>query len=120
MFQNTWSLHAEMGLQTSTPDVLSGIEDKAESRAHGGRILRKLIPQVTYKATRQQKELEGPRTIDFSVYGEEGIRLSDALEENWVGFEGRDDRSLFEEDRVQIMIRLHVSCQRSSPFNPDD
>ena len=42
------------------------------------------------------------------VDGVEGIRLSDASEGNWKGFEGRDDRSLFEGDRLQIIIRLHV------------
>jgi hypothetical protein len=64
--------------------------------------------QETYKPARQQKELVGRQTIEFSVFGKEGIRLSDALEGNWVGFEGRDDRSLFGDDRLQIMIRLHV------------
>jgi hypothetical protein len=27
---------------------------------------------------------------------------------NWDGFEGRDDRYLFEEGRPHILIRLHV------------
>jgi len=65
--------------------------------------------QQTYKPTRRQKELEGTRVVEFYVYGEMGIRLSDALRENWEGLEGRDNRTLFDDDRVQIMIRLLVS-----------
>lgn len=49
-----------------------------------------------------------PGNIEFVVDGERGIRLSDVLEENWVGLEGRDDRSLFEGTRLQIILRLHV------------
>ena len=104
-----------MDIRTSAPDATRRTEDEAGPETHNGHIQRKLVPQVTYKAARQQKELEGPRIIDFSVYGEKGIRLSDALEENWVGFEGRDDRSLFGDDRVQIMIRLHVRAASNRP-----
>ena len=64
--------------------------------------------QKTYKLTRRHAEFEGSDVIRFVVNGEEGIRLSDALEGNWKGFEGRDDRSLFDGDRLQILIRLQV------------
>ena len=67
------------------------------------------MPQVTYKTARKQRELGGSQVIEFYVYGERGVRLSDALGQNWAGFERRDDRSLFDDDRVQIMIRLRVS-----------
>jgi len=102
-----------MGIRTSAPDATSRTDDVTNSQAHYGRTQRKLIPQVPYRAAKQQRDVEGPWIIEFSVYGEKGIRLSDALEENWAGFEGRDDRSLFGDDRVQIMIRLHVGlCQQ--------
>jgi hypothetical protein len=61
---------------------------------------------VPYKSARRQAGFTGSDVIEFAVNGEKGIRLSNALEDNWVGFEGRDDRSLF--DRPQIIIRLHV------------
>ena len=63
---------------------------------------------MTYKPTRRHAEYEGSDIIRFIVYGEEGIRLSDALEGNWEGLEGRDDRSLFRGDRLQIILRLQV------------
>jgi len=67
-----------------------------------------LVRQERYKPTQQHAEFAGPNLITFVVNGEEGIRLSDASAGNWEGFEGRDDRSLFEGDRAQIIIRLHV------------
>lgn len=42
------------------------------------------------------------------MHGTKGIRLSDSLEGKWGGFEGRDDRFLFAEDRAQITLRLLV------------
>jgi hypothetical protein len=98
-----------MSIQTSAPDAARVIEDEVDLREHNGLAPRKLVPQETYKTARKQKELGGSRVIEFHVYGEKGIRLSDALGKDCVGLEGRDDRSLFEEDRAQIMIRLHVS-----------
>ena len=65
------------------------------------------VPQEAYKPTKQKK-LEGLEVIEFIVNGKEGLRLSDASEENWVGLEGRDERSLFGKGRPQITIRLHV------------
>ena len=76
------------------------------------------MPQKTFKPARQQKELGGPQIIEFFVHGGIGIRLSDASEGNWAGFGGRDDRFLFGDDRLQIMIRLHVRLPaiiRTSP-----
>lgn len=67
------------------------------------------MPQFVYTPPRQQKKFGNPKNIDFFVYGEIGIRLSDALEGKWNGFVGRDDRPLSEEDRAQIMLRLLVS-----------
>ena len=66
------------------------------------------VPQETYKPTRRQAAFVGPSIIEFVVDGVEGIRLSDASEGKWAGFEGRDDRSLFEGNRLQIIIRVHV------------
>lgn len=73
-----------------------------------GPTLRTLVPQKVYIPPRQQRELGGSQTIEFSVRGGSGIRLSDALEGRWAGLEGRDDDSLFGDDRTQIMLRLHV------------
>ena len=77
-------------------------------RAHQRQTPRSLVPQEIYKPTRRHIEFAGSNTIRFIVDGEEGIRLSDAQEGNWVGLEGRDDRSLFKGDRLQIIVRLHV------------
>ena len=76
------------------------------------------MPQEAFKPARRQKVLGGSQTIEFSVDGGKGIRLSDASGENWAGFEDRDDRSLFG-GRLQIMIRLHVrlpAIVRISPW----
>ena len=70
---------------------------------------RNLAPQESYRPTPHHAGFTGSGTIKFVVNGEDGIRLSDASEGNWVGFEGRDDRTLFEGERLQIIIRLHVS-----------
>lgn len=73
---------------------------------------RNLVSQVPYKCVRHPPT---PSTIEFIVDGESGARLSDVLEGNWTGFEGRDDRSLFGSDRSQIFLRVHlVGC---SPWN---
>jgi len=77
-------------------------------QAHRLPTLRELVPQETYKLSRHQAEFAGSNIIDFFVDGEEGVRLSDASEDNWVGFEGGEDRSLFGEHRPQILVRLHV------------
>jgi hypothetical protein len=98
-----------MSIRTSAPDAAGVTEDEADSRTHNGLAPRKLMSQETYKTARKQKEVGGSRIVEFHVYGERGIRLSDALGKNWVGLGGRDDRTLFEDDRAQIMIRLHVS-----------
>ena len=58
----------------------------------------------------------GPDLIAFAVGGKQGVRLSDALEGNWEGFKGGDDRSLFEGTRGQILIRFHVSYLVSTPL----
>jgi hypothetical protein len=63
---------------------------------------------MPYKSARRQAQFAGSDVIEFVVDGKEGVRLSDALEGNWTGLEGRDDRSLFDGDRPQIIIRLHV------------
>lgn len=108
MFQSIHLSYAERAIQTSDSDTVRGGEDKESSQARGGVTARKLVPQETYKPVRQQKELGDSQVVEFSVCGENGIRLSDALEGNWKGFEGRDDRSLFGDDRLQIMFRLRV------------
>lgn len=92
----------------SVPDAEDVTEDEADPQGHNGLVPRKLMPQDPYKPVRKQKELGGSQVIEFYVYGEKGIRLSDALGKDWVGLEGRDDRSLFGDDRAQIIIRLQV------------
>jgi len=105
VFQPIHPSYAERATQT---DATSGGEDEEIPQARGGVTARELVPQETYKPARQQKELGDLQAIEFSVRGDIGIRLSDALEGNWKGFEGRDDRSLFGGDRLQIMVRLRV------------
>ena len=107
MFQHTRPPYMEGDIQTSDPDTVSGSEDEGDPQAHESLTVRKLVLQETFKPSRQQKELWDPQVIEFSVRGERGIRLSDASEENWEGFDGRDDRSLFK-GRLQIILRLHV------------
>ena len=98
----------EKAIQASDPDTATRSEDEDDAQAHNCATTRKLAPQEIFKPTRQQKMLHGSQAIEFFVNGEKGVRLSDALEENWGGFESRDDRSLFGDDRLQIMVRLHV------------
>ena len=99
-----------MSTRTSAPDATASvIEEVTDSRTHNGLVApRKLMPQETFRAAKKQRDLGGSRVIEFYVYGEKGIRLSDALGENRAGLEGRDNRILFRDDRTQIMIRLHV------------
>lgn len=98
----------ERAIQTYDPDAVNGGEGGEDSRVHRGLTTCKLVPQRTFKPTRRQKELWDSQIIEFSVRGEKGLRLSDASGGNWAGFEGKDDRSLFEDDRLQVMVRLHV------------
>lgn len=65
------------------------------------------VPQEAYKLTRQVGFAD-PKFIDFATNGEMGIRLSDASKDDGAGLEGRDDRSLFEGNGSQIILRLHV------------
>lgn len=67
-----------------------------------------LVRQEIYRSIRHHTEFVGSKDIEFIVDGEEGIRLSDALEGKWAGFEGWDDSSLFGGNRLQIIIRLQV------------
>jgi hypothetical protein len=82
--------------------------DEGDFKVLYGHTSWKLVPQEKYTPPRQQKGIEGPQTIEFSVRGAKGICLSDALEGRWVDLEGRDDRSLLGEHRTQIMLRLQV------------
>ena len=58
---------------------------------------RKMVPQEVYKPPlpHQPTNFGKPNIIEFIVNDKEGICLSDVSEDNWVGFKGRDDRSLF-------------------------
>jgi hypothetical protein len=78
-----------------------------------------VLPQETYKPPRYQKELGGIQTIEFSVYGEKGIRLSDALEGKWAGFDGRDDTPLIGDDRIVIILRLQVRLSATARSDCD-
>lgn len=79
-------------------------------QVRGRQTALELVPQVPYRLARRQAEFVDPSVIKFVVDGQEGIRLSDASEGNWEGFEGGDDRSPFGGDRSQILIRFRVSC----------
>jgi len=108
----------EIATQTSDPDNAGGGGDGEGPQGHSDSTIRKLVEQETFKPTRQQKGFWYSHVIEFSVNGEKGIRLSDASEGNWGGFEGRDDRSLFGDNRLQIMVRLHVRLKNPPHFTP--
>lgn len=110
----------EWAIQTSDPDTVNRGEEGEESRAHGGLATRKLVPQKTFKPARRQNKSWDSQVVKFSVHGEEGVRLSDVLEGNWLGFEGRDEMPLSGDDRLQIMIRLHVRLPATSAVHPDN
>ena len=85
-----------------------GEGENGDGQIHTSSTKREMVPQETYTPPRPQRELEGPLTIEFSVRGERGIRLSDALEGNWGGLEKWDDRPFSGDDRVAIILRMHV------------
>lgn len=93
-------------IQSGPKNEGNGRQGRQQARRQS--TLRGPARQETYKLTRHHVEFEGPEVIKFIVDGKEGIRLSDALEGNWAGFEGRDDRALFGGDRLQIILRLQV------------
>lgn len=75
--------------------------------------LNRPILQVLYKPTRFAR-FESPEVIDFIVNGEVGLHLSDALEGNWEGLKGRDDKHFFGGNQSQIIIRLQVGLSASA------
>lgn len=79
---------------------------RAEARPQ--EYTRTLLEQVAYKPTRNQAERLCFTPIEFIVDGEAGIRLSDALDGNQRGLQGRDDTSLFGHNCCQIIVRLQV------------
>ena len=93
---------------TQLSSVLGRYAQKKQQDTYQQRVLHHIVSQVTYKPKRLG-ESQGPKVINFVVDGVDGIRLSNALKDNWAGFEGRDDRSLFGKDRrSQIILRLQV------------
>ncbi|KAF9779841.1 hypothetical protein BJ322DRAFT_345406 [Thelephora terrestris] len=101
--------HAEKATQTALSDSVVDTRVRNERQStYRGPTPRRLVSQVAYKP-RRLVGFSGPREIEFSVSGVVGIRLSDASEGNWAGFDGRDDRSLFGEDRAQIVLRLQLT-----------
>lgn len=104
----------ERAVQTSSPGTVS--EDEGGSQVHGGLTIRTLVPQETFRPARRQNEPQGPQIIVFP--GEKGVRLSDALEGDWVDFEGRGGRPSFGDNRLNILIRLHVRPLPSSALHP--
>ena len=108
VFQVARPSYGETATQTVNLHATSECKDgQGELQAHQP-VSRKLAPQEIYKPARQKTGFESPGVVEFVVDGTEGIRLSDALGGNWGGLEGRDDRSLFEGDRLQILLRLNV------------
>lgn len=106
--QRTEPSRAERATQTDPPDVIVENHGGGEQpHARSWSTTRHLAPQEAYISPRQTA-FTGPDVIDFVVNGEAGIRLSDASEGNWIGLEGRDDRSLFGSDQPQITLRLQV------------
>jgi hypothetical protein len=113
--QVTYPTYAEKATQTIDPRAASDPKGGQDEPQTPQQFSRELAPQEVYKLARQ---LTGPGSLDvvkFVVDGEEGIRLSDALEGKWKGFEGRDDRSLFEGVRQQIILRVQVRSSTCAP-----
>ena len=81
------------------------VERQEQLQSHQQEIPRDLVLQVPYKSTRQ---FPASDNIEFFVNGKSGIRLSDALDDTWVGFRGRDDKTLFDGKRQQVMCRFQV------------
>ncbi|KAF9791031.1 hypothetical protein BJ322DRAFT_1208299 [Thelephora terrestris] len=110
------SSYQEISSQRAQLDYLSGGETPTEvqEQAHTRRppITRDPVPQEPYESARRQEQPTGSKVIEFVVNGEEGVRLSDALEGSWTGFEGRHDTFSFGDGgRLQILLRLHfVGC----------
>jgi hypothetical protein len=115
VFQVTYPSYAGKVTQTVDLHAASDYKDGQDEPQTHQPVSRKLAPQEVYKAARQQVGFRSSGVIEFVVDGKEGIRLSDALEGNWKGFEGRDDRSLFEGVRLQILLRLHVRSSARVP-----
>ena len=116
LFQAAYPIYAEKATQTVNLDTLGGSDGnrwQEESQMHSPPETRKMAPQEAYKPSRRPTNFGKPDIIEFVVNGKEGIRLSDVSEDNWAGFKGGDDRSLFKGDRLQIMIRFRVSHSAS-------
>lgn len=107
MCQRAYTPYTERPIQTGESNPVADDSVGNEHPAHSWPILHGLVPQETYRPARQARLIDS-RIIYFIVNGEMGIRLSDASKGNWMGFEGRDDRALFEGNRTQIMLRLLV------------
>lgn len=106
--QTTRLPYADGTIQAPGQNILGDSPRQGDRRPHDSPTPRELIPQETYKPPRQQKDSGGVQTIEFSVRGEKGIRLSDALEGRWAGFDCQDDRPSFGDNRLSIMLRLRV------------
>jgi len=118
LIQATYPSYAEKTTQTTNLDTSGECKRDHWEEAHQmcrPPLKHKMAPQELYKATRHLTGFGESDIIEFIVDSEEGICLSNASEDNWVGFKGGDDRSLFEGDRLQIMIRLHVRLGRCVP-----
>jgi hypothetical protein len=114
-FQVTYPTYAEKATQTIDPRAASDPEGGQGEPQTRQPFPRELASQEVYKFARQLTRPGSLDVVKFVVDGEEGIRLSDALEGNWKGFEGRDDRSLFKGVRLQIILRVHVRSSTCAP-----
>ena len=106
-------------VQSGTVDWDGVAEVPAQAEPLRPTIPRNLIRQEPYSPATRQMEFTDSGPIEFIVNGKNGIRLSDALEGNVAGLEGRDDRPLFEGNRAQIIIRLQVSLHSAYIIGPN-
>ena len=98
-----------MQKRSRKPSILTPRNHRQEEhQTHRPLVTRKIVPQEVYKTTRHPATFGKSGAIKFVVNCKAGIRLSDASGGNWESFEGGDDRSPFEGDRLQIMTRLHI------------
>ena len=76
-----------------------------------------MASQVEYKCWNSQGEWAKLPDIDFRVKGEDGINLTDAMDERFDGPDGRDDLMFTDESvKGSVACRIIVRTFRSDSF----
>jgi hypothetical protein len=83
------------------------------------------VKQFKYQCENAQKGWGPLPSIDFTVLGQEGINLTDAINRNFSNLEGRDD-PMFEGEstgnsvscRIDVRGRYYISFHAPQPLHP--